>query len=243
MFKLPRLKSNLAIVNAAGQAKDYFLRFWNSEVAPAIENQEKRQDQTDQDLADAIIMIQDTNETIEGVLNGTIPFTELNVQNNQVRAFLDKTFAGVLTDYTGLGTGIVRTNTIQTQAVTNYASAYTSGTITLTGTTTSTVQTLTYTSTGTRLNVRINFYLTVWHPAAGGIQAIVTITRTGVANIFTQTFDAVNGDLLQGWQTIEIEDNPPAGTCTYAAEVTLTNNGAATQTAQSRFMGVTELKR
>jgi len=38
-FKLPRLKSNLAIVNAKGHPMDYFLRFWNMDVAPQLESQ------------------------------------------------------------------------------------------------------------------------------------------------------------------------------------------------------------
>lgn len=43
MFKLPRLKANLAIVNGKGNPLDYFLRFWNNEVAPRIEKQETDQ--------------------------------------------------------------------------------------------------------------------------------------------------------------------------------------------------------
>lgn len=42
-FKLPRLKANLAIVNGQGKPLDYFLRFWNIEVAPRIEQQEADQ--------------------------------------------------------------------------------------------------------------------------------------------------------------------------------------------------------
>lgn len=43
-FRLPRLKANLAIVNGQGKPLDYFLRFWNIEVAPRIEQQEANQD-------------------------------------------------------------------------------------------------------------------------------------------------------------------------------------------------------
>lgn len=42
-FRLPRLKANLAIVNGQGKPLDYFLRFWNIEVAPRIEQQESDQ--------------------------------------------------------------------------------------------------------------------------------------------------------------------------------------------------------
>ena len=43
-FKLPRLKANLAVVSGQGKPLDYFLRFWNIEVAPRIEQQETNQD-------------------------------------------------------------------------------------------------------------------------------------------------------------------------------------------------------
>lgn len=45
-FKLPRLKANLAIVSGAGKPLAYFLRFWNIEVAPRIEQQEAAQEAT-----------------------------------------------------------------------------------------------------------------------------------------------------------------------------------------------------
>lgn len=51
MFKLPRLKANLALVNGKGNPLDYFLRFWNIEVAPRIEAQEASQDKTIADIA------------------------------------------------------------------------------------------------------------------------------------------------------------------------------------------------
>lgn len=46
MFRLPRLKANLAIVNGQGKPIDYFLRFWNIDVVPLIERQEASQEST-----------------------------------------------------------------------------------------------------------------------------------------------------------------------------------------------------
>lgn len=57
-FRLPRLKANLAIVNGQGKPLDYFLRFWNIEVAPRIEQQEASQDKTIADLADIVAQLQ-----------------------------------------------------------------------------------------------------------------------------------------------------------------------------------------
>lgn len=51
-FKLPRLKANLSVVSGQGKPLDYFLRFWNIEVAPRIENQEASQDQIIAELAE-----------------------------------------------------------------------------------------------------------------------------------------------------------------------------------------------
>lgn len=51
-FKLPRLKANLSIVSGQGKPLDYFLRFWNIDVAPRIENQEASQDQVIAELAE-----------------------------------------------------------------------------------------------------------------------------------------------------------------------------------------------
>lgn len=60
MLRLPRLKANLPIVNGQGKPLDYYLRFWNIEVAPAIERQEASQDDIIQQLVeqDAIIQAQ-----------------------------------------------------------------------------------------------------------------------------------------------------------------------------------------
>lgn len=51
-FKLPRLKGNLSIVSGQGKPLDYFLRFWNIDVAPRIENQESSQDAVIAELAE-----------------------------------------------------------------------------------------------------------------------------------------------------------------------------------------------
>lgn len=132
---------------------------------------------------------------------------------------------------------------IAANAVTNEASAETSGAQTLTGTTDKTIQTVTYTATGGPIEVRANFYLTVWHPTAGGIDAQVRVTRDGLGNIFDQTITAINGDLIQGWQTPIITDTPSAGSVTYRIIVTLSNNGAATQQVQATFLSAREFKR
>lgn len=61
VFQLPRLKANLAIVNGQGRPLDYFLRFWNIEVAPRIEKNENTQNQTIADLSAIVLQIQAAN--------------------------------------------------------------------------------------------------------------------------------------------------------------------------------------
>lgn len=142
-----------------------------------------------------------------------------------------------------IDSGAVQTVKIAANAVTSQASAETSGAQTLTGTSTKTVQTVTLTATGEAVEVRGNFYLTVWHPTAGGIDAEIRITRDGLGDIFNQTITAINGDLIQGWQTPIVIDTPPAGSVTYRIFVTLSNNGAATQEVQSTYLSAREFKR
>ncbi|WP_309091712.1 hypothetical protein [Phenylobacterium sp.] len=128
-------------------------------------------------------------------------------------------------------------------AVTNQASAETSAVQALTGTTAKQIQTVTYVSTGEPIEVRANFFMTVWHPGAGGISANIVITRDGAGEIFNQLIDAIGGDNIQGWQTPIVIDTPPAGSVTYRVTVTLTNNDASAQTVQGAFLGVREYKR
>lgn len=58
-FKLPRLKSNLSIVNPKGHPIDYFLRFWNMDVAPRIEAQVADLTEITNELAYQLGLIQD----------------------------------------------------------------------------------------------------------------------------------------------------------------------------------------
>lgn len=61
-LKLPRLKANLAIVSNRGTPLDYFLRFWNIEVAPRIEKQEASQDETIANIQELLLQIQSANQ-------------------------------------------------------------------------------------------------------------------------------------------------------------------------------------
>lgn len=134
------------------------------------------------------------------------------------------------------------TANITPNAVTNYAATSTMGAQTLTGTTPKKIGQVTYVSLGGRLEIKPNFFMTIWHPTAGGIDATIEIKRGG-GNIYSQTFNAINGDLLQGWQTPTVVETLAAGTYTYEAWVTLSNGGAGAQEVSSFTISVREEKR
>lgn len=133
---------------------------------------------------------------------------------------------------------------ITPNAVTNSAAAATGAAQTLTGTTPKKIATVTYASSGGRLEIKANFYLTVWHPTAGGIQINIQIKRVPpTGNIFDEWYDASDGDLIQGWQTPTVVETLAAGTYTYEVWAMLSNNSAAVQEVKSMLLSVREDKR
>lgn len=244
LFKLPRLKANLAIVNKVGQPLNYFLLFWNTEVAPAIETTVKDIQEAQAQLAAQQAEIIATQEKILRILAGEENFTGLLVNEQNVRPFLDNTDGTKIVTPDGLGTAVVDTDKVVLQAITTLASANTISAIPLAGTADTIVQTLSYTTTGERLLVQANFFLTVYHPTAGGISTRIRIERVGLgAPLFDATFEAIGGDFFLGWQTPSVEDQPDPGTYTYNVIVNLDNNDADMPTAQARALTITEFKR
>lgn len=64
-FKLPRLKANLAIVDARGKPLDYFLRLFNIDLAQRIEQNETQQNEILERLLAAELAAQQAQETAE----------------------------------------------------------------------------------------------------------------------------------------------------------------------------------
>lgn len=65
LFKLPRLKANLAVVNKDGKPTDFFLRLFNIDFAQRIEANENAQNQTIEDLAGIVAQLQAINESAQ----------------------------------------------------------------------------------------------------------------------------------------------------------------------------------
>jgi hypothetical protein len=211
---------------------------------------------TDEDLQDQI-------DRLTAILAGTgEAFTGLKVGAQNVKPFLDKTNGTALTDSTGLANSVVVTAAIADSAVstakvadlavstakvavdaiTSEAAAFTAATLPQDGLNETTVQTVSYTTTGETLEVKANFFLTIWHPTAGNITTTVRIYR-GATLIYDQAFLAINGDLLQGWQTPTVIEQPAAGTYTFTATVQTDVSNWATAETSSRLLSVREFKR
>ena len=166
---------------------------------------------------------------------------DIQAQLDRLTAFL----AGTGEQITGSGAfaaSVVTTAKVASNAITSEASAFTAATLAQSGASETTVQTVTYVSTGETIEVRANFFMTVWHPAAGGITTTIRIYR-GATMIYEQAFVAINGDLLQGWQTPTVIEDPAAGSHTYTVTVQASTAGYATAETSSRLLAAREFKR
>lgn len=186
------------------------------------------------DAADAMLAVDD-------VVDGTTSFTGLKVGGVNVKPFLDNTDGTKLTNAAGLASSVVSTAKIAAQGVTNTVSAFTNTAQSLT-TTEQNCQGATYTSTGERLEIFFSFYLNVYHPAGGGIDTMLRLYRQGTL-IWDFTVSATGDDFAFGWQSVVVPDQPAAGSYLYQLTVQLSAGTAASATASSRFLRVTELKR
>lgn len=109
-FRLPRLKANLAIVNSQGKPLDYFLRFWNIEVAPRIEKNEQEQNDLLQQIIEAqaradaaYALAQDANGAKYFNIDASAPNTFAdtvvnNVSENSLFQFSGGLYGGSLDD-------------------------------------------------------------------------------------------------------------------------------------------------
>lgn len=186
------------------------------------------------DAADALLAVDD-------VVDGTTPFTALNVGGVNVKPFLDNTDGTKIDTAAALGTAVVATAAVQAQGVSNAVSAFTNTAQSLT-TTEQNCQGVTYTTTGERLEIFFSFYLNVFHPAGGGIDTMLRLYRQGTL-IWDFTVSATGDDFAFGWQSVVVPDQPAAGSYLYQLTVQLSAATAASATASSRFLRVTELKR
>ena len=165
--------------------------------------------------------------TIRGGLSRTLPVRDPVLENARRIA---RTLEGRET-FTGFdGDGVIETENVALAAITDAETSAVGGAVTLSGATETTIATRTFTTTGGELEVSANFHLTVWHPAAGGITCRIRMYR-GAVVIFDKTFTAINGDLIQGWQTPKAIETPAAGT--YAYSVTAQTDVATWATAEA----------
>lgn len=183
-----------------------------------------------------------TKRRLARTLEGRENFTGVLVDEQDVAPFLGKTDGEKLVDPTGLADDVVETAAVLADAITAEGSTFTAASLDVTGTSEITVQTVTYTTTGGALEVRANFFLTIWHPTAGNVNATVRMYRDATS-IYEQAFPAINGDLLQGWMTPAVIEQPAAGEYDYTVTVQVDVSNTDTATAVSRLLSVREFKR
>lgn len=241
--KFDRVQARVPIADKEGKAAPSFVQFWDR-FCRGLEALFVRQRITDERQDATDIAIQDLLDTILGILNGTIPFSELNVASTQYREFLEKTDGSKLTDPTGLANGVVGTSQVALSAITNGGSSPVSGVVSLAGITETSVASQTYVSSGGELEISANFYLTVWHPAAGGIDCRIRIYRDFPSTpLFDKTFTAINGDLIQGWQTPKVIETRPAGSYAYLVTAQASNAGFVTAEVDAATVLIREFRR
>jgi hypothetical protein len=186
--------------------------------------------------------VRDNTRRLARTLEGREDFSGVLVNGQDVSPFLDKTDGEKLVDAGGLADSYVETATVSTDAITSEGSAFTAASLDVTGTSEVTVQTVVFVSTGHTLEIRANFFLTVWHPTAGDVNATVRMYR-GATEVYSQLLPAINGDLLQGWMTPTVIEEPAAGSHTYTVTVQVDVSNTSVATAVSRLLSVREFKR
>ena len=138
-------------------------------------------------------------------------------------------------------TGSFQTGSLAANATTLEADAFTAGSITI-ETSNTLLQGVTLTTTGGRVVINANFFLDFWHPQGGGGNVTIFISRAG-SFLFLDTFAAIGGDYLFGWQNITVVDYPGAGTHVWEVYALTDVGNATNRYAKARFMQVTEYKK
>lgn len=229
-----------SITKPDGKPTPLFLRYFNQDFAGAIE-------QADRDIIDEI-------DRLDAILAGTgEPFTGLLVGAQNVKPFLDRTDGSAITNPAALGASVVEapaiassavtTAKVATNAITSEASAFTAATLAVVASTAeTTVQTVAFTTTGETVELKANFFMTMWHPTAGNVNVTLRMYRDATV-IYSQVFPAINGDLLQGWQTPTVIEAPAAGSYTYTVTMQSDVSNYDTFEASSRLLAAREYKR
>jgi hypothetical protein len=183
-----------------------------------------------------------TKRRLARTLEGRENFTGMLVDEQNVAPFLGKTDGEKLVDPSGLDDGVVETVAIDTAAVTAGATSAVGGVVSLNAALETTIATRSYTTTGGELEIEANFYLTVWHPLAGNISCRIRMYRDATV-IFDKTFVAIDGDLIQGWQTPRAVETMAAGSYTYSVTAQASVSNYSTAEADAGSVSVREFKR
>lgn len=165
-----------------------------------------------------------------------------NVDGYEIERRVARTLEG-REAFTGfMGDGVIDTANVSEAAITAGSAGAVSGVVSLSGSAETQVAGLTITTTGGVLEVDANFHMTVWHPTAGNISVTIRMYR-GATVVFSKTFPAINGDLLQGWQTPRVVEQPAAGTYEYRVTVQASVSNWETAEIDAANISIREFKR
>lgn len=186
--------------------------------------------------------VRDNTRRLARTLEGRENFTGVLVDEQDVAPFLGKTDGTKLVEPGGLDDGYVDTLAIDTAAVTSGATSAVGGVVALNAALETTIATRSCTTTGGELEIEANFYLTVWHPLAGPISCRIRMYRDATV-IFDKTFVAIDGDLIQGWQTPRAVETMAAGSYTYSVTAQASVSNYSTAEVDAGSISVREFKR
>lgn len=239
-FEIPRLRAADALVREDRRPANAFIQFWDKScrkiegvitniqsLIAAIEAVNIRQDETD--------------ATIIGVLNGTIPFDALNVGGN------------ILAEDGALADGVVTTPTIATDAVTQTTAAFTAGSVSISDgdPAETTIQTITVTTNAIESIILdgVMSYTGASLPLASGAQIDLYLyrgsTQLSPVNRIVSVGNGSGAHLLPGGTSaIKFVEAPGAGTHTYTLRVRAYSLGTGFLTNVSqRFLSALGTKR
>lgn len=177
---------------------------------------------------------------VDGALDGTTPFTGLNVGGTNVKPFLDKTDGASLTNSTGLGGDVVTSPAVALGTINQTASVYTLGLVTVSPSSNDIVQTLTVTVEADEV-VDLFGQVAIAMPSPSAVNGVAAVEwvrgATSLGNGYTSAADTATGATPFIFQPVTVSVNaldvPGAGTWTYDLMVGTGTSNTADATRRS----------
>lgn len=202
---------------------------------------------------DAVVLAEDASDDaaqaqldVDGLADGTTPFTAVNVGGVNVKPFLDKTDGAKLTDTSALDDEVVTTPAIAASAVTDHDFDFTAGVVSCDSETPVIVATKAVTLLAGEAAALTANCTTALTTSGTGARGFISIFRDGV-EIASSKRTAIGlpaSVAVEASATTQYTDEPGAGTFTYTLRAYVDNDSAVSLFDVSyRYLGVTRVKR